>query len=296
MTTTTTNSSDIEKSLTIVQVDSVEDAISKLSTAVSAFNSNGVLVLRGAKLSLEDQILFTKKLGDIYYWNFSSHAPQSTIDTSIYQGGHSDNLEKEYNQNKDEYVLDWHIEQVYYVHPILAGVWNMETFTAPAGSGDTRFVDSIELYGLYSEEDRDFLAKSIVVWDKPAPHGKGPFYTKVVDAHPISGLPLLRVETDQGSYAMPKLHTYDGEPATQDQIDRLDGLLATLKDNLNNNKAIRYSQHWQQGDLLIVDLFRMYHSVMGGFSAGQRKFTGIGIRPKVYDNSMYTNPGGEGYE
>jgi alpha-ketoglutarate-dependent taurine dioxygenase len=293
MTTITVKSNNVEKSLTVIEITSIEDAISKLPSVVSAFNSDGVLVLRGAELSLEDQILFTQNLGDIYSWNFASDAPQSTIDTSIYQGGHSDNPDKEYTQTNDEYVLDWHIEQVYYVHPILAGIWNMTTFTGPNGSGDTRFVDSIELYGLYSENDREFLANSIVVWDKPAPHGKGPFYTKVVDAHPVSGLPLLRVETDQGSYAMPKLHTYAGAPATEEQIARLDELLAMLKDNLNENTSIRYSQHWQQGDLLVVDLFRMYHAVMGGFSAGQRKFTGIGIRPKVYDNSMYTNPGGE---
>lgn len=293
MTTSTTSSSESEKRLQVVEISSIDDAISKIADVVEKFNSDGVLVLRGAELSLDDQILFVKCLGDIYSWNFSTDAPQSTIDTSIYPGGHSDNMEKDYNQTKEEYVLDWHIEQVYYVHPILAGIWNMTTFTGPEGSGDTRFVDSIEAYGLYSEEDRDFLARSVVVWDKPAPHGKGPFYTKVVDTHPISGLPLLRVETDQGSYAMPKLHSYDGNPATQDQIAKLDELLAALKENLNNNKSIRYSQHWQQGDLLVVDLFRMYHAVMGGFSAGQRKFTGIGIRPKVYDNSMYTSPGGE---
>jgi alpha-ketoglutarate-dependent taurine dioxygenase len=282
-----------EKNIKVFHVKHPLDSLSLVESISETFRLEGLAVIRGCSFSTKEQLELVKALGDIFSWNVSSDADQSTIDSSTYFGGHSDQLDKEYSTSPEEYILDWHIEQVYYKYPILAGIWNMTIFTGPNASGDTRFVDSMELYSLYSEDDRDFLAKSIVVWDKPAPHGKGPFYTKVVDTHPMSGLPLLRVETDRGSYAMPKLHSYDGAPATEEQIARLDQLLAVLKDNLNKNLSIRYSQHWQQGDLLIVDLFRMYHAVMGGFSAGQRKFTGIGIRPKVYDNSMYTNPGGE---
>jgi alpha-ketoglutarate-dependent taurine dioxygenase len=127
-----------------------------------------------------------------------------------------------------------------------------------------------------------------VKWDKPTPHGTGPFYTKVVDKHPLTQQEILRVETDRGSYLMPELALWDGKPPTEEQVSRLNVLLDVLKTNLNDNLEIRYSQLWEEGDILIVDLFRMYHSVMGGFTAGQRKFTGIGIRPKIYDNSMYT--------
>lgn len=277
----------MEKSIKIVEASTPSEAMSKLRDISEAFVSDGVVVIRGAEFSTEDQIELAKKLGDIFDWNVCSGALPSTIDTSIYPGGHSDNLEKEYNQNSEEYVLDWHIEQVYYKDPILAGIWNMTTFTAPAGSGNTRFVDSNEIYNLFNEDDQEFLKKAKVVWDKPAPHGTGPFYTKVVDFHPITKLPILRVETDQGCYSMPKLVLLDGENPSPDEVDRLDQLLQVLKNNLNDNRSVRYSQLWQQGDVLVVDLFRMYHAVMGGFIAGQRKFTGIGIRPKVYDNDMY---------
>lgn len=87
---------------------------------------------------------------------------------------------------------------------------------------------------------------------------------------------------------MPKLALWDCKEPSIEQILRLDTLLAKLKTELNENLSIRYSQLWEEGDILIVDLFRMYHAVMGGFGANERKFTGIGIRPKVYDNSMYT--------
>lgn len=278
----------MEKSTPIIKVSSPAEALSKVDDAVSLFKDKGLLVFRGAKFSTDDQLALVKALGDVFSWNVSSEASQATIDTSTYSGGHSDQPDKDYSQTADEYVLDWHIEQVYYKYPILAGVWNMTTFTAQAGTGTTRFVDSADVYNLFSKEDKDFLDKSLVIWDKPAPHGSGPFYTKVVDTHPISGTPMLRVETDQGCYSMPKLVLWDGATPTEDQVSKLDSLLSEIKDILNDNIDIRYSQLWEEGDVLIVDLFRMYHSVMGGFGAGQRKFTGIGIRPKLYDNSMYT--------
>ena len=277
------------KKIQVIQGSTLAQALNDLDAITDIFTSDGVAVIRGGNFSLEDQVSLTKALGDRLGWNVSSDAPKTTIDTSIYPGGHSDQENKEYNQTSEEYVLDWHIEQVYYIYPILAGVWHMTTFTALPGAGNTRFVDSIELYELYSADEQDFLTKSIVKWDKPTPHGTGPFYTKVVDTHPISGKSLLRVETDRGSYLMPELALWDGEIPTQSQSERLGNLLDRLKTNLNDNLDIRYSQLWREGDILLVDLFRMYHAVMGGFGLGQRKFTGIGIRPKVYDNSMYTN-------
>lgn len=277
----------MEKSVTIIDVTSGLDAYSKLDLIANTYVDTGLLVLRGHKFTLDEHIQLVRLLGDRFGWNIHSDATQAALDSAIYSGGHADDVNRNYSQGPDEYVLDWHIEQVYYVYPILAGIWNMTTFTLPEGSGSTRFVDSIELFNTYSEEDRDFLSKSVVIWDKPTPHGTGPFYTKVVDNHPITGLPVLRVETDQGCILLPKLFLWDGNQPTEEQILKLDRLLSVLKDSLNNNLDIRYSQKWREDDLLIVDLFRMYHAVMGGFNYGERIFTGIGIRPRIYDVDMY---------
>lgn len=276
----------MEKSLKILEISSLEDAKSKTKEALDIFKSDGVFVLRGYNFSLEDQLKFVQLMGDELGWNVHSGAEQTVLDSSVYEGGHSD-LDREYNEKADEYLLDWHIEQVYYIYPILAGVWNMTKFTADSSVGNTRFVDASELYERYSEEDREFLSKSVVFWDKPAPGGRGPFYTNVVQPHPISGKPTLRVETDQGCYVMPTLHKYDGKDPTEEQTSRLQDLLSKLKNALNDDEEIRYIQRWQEGDMLIVDLFKMYHAVMGGFKSGERRFTGIGLRPRTYDNSKY---------
>jgi alpha-ketoglutarate-dependent taurine dioxygenase len=277
----------MEKSLNIVSVSSSSDAYNQIDSIARIYEDTGLLVLRGHLFSIEEQSEIAKLLGDRFNWNVHSNALPTALDSAIYLGGHADNADRNYDQTANEYVLDWHIEQVYYTDPILAGIWNMTSFTATPGTGTTRFVDSIELFNTYNKEDRDFLAKSVVKWDKPSPLGSGPFFTKVVDAHPINGSPTLRVETDQGCYLMPELILFDGDNPSPEQIERLEGLLETLKLKLNDDESIRYVQNWEQGDLLIVDLFRMYHSVMGGFGYGQRKFTGIGLRPRVYDNDLH---------
>jgi alpha-ketoglutarate-dependent taurine dioxygenase len=276
------------KTISIVEVSSSLDAYNQVDKIADIYRDKGLLVLRGHSFSLEEHLHLSKLLGDIFNWNVYSDAPQSALDSAVYSGGHSDS-DREYNQGAEEYVLDWHIEQVYYTDPILAGIWNMTLFTASPEVGNTRFVDSIELLDTYTDSEKDFLSKSVVKWDKPAPLGTGPFYTKVVEPHPINGKPVLRVETDQGCYLMPELILYDGQSPTEEQVAELSKLLATLKTKLNTDESIRYSQQWQEGDLLIVDLFRMYHAVMGGFTYGQRKFTGIGLRPRVYDNALHNS-------
>lgn len=275
--------------LAIINVSSLEDAINSLDIIISSYADQGVLVLRGYRFSTEEQVSFTKHMGSLLGWNIDLSAADTAVNSAVYFGGHSDNPEKEYNQSANEYVLDWHIEQVYYVHPILAGVWSMTNFTAPKAHGNTRFVDSIELLEMFNSEDREFLSKAVVVWDKDAPNGIGPYYTRVVDTHPILKKPQLRVETDQGCKAFPELFLWDNKEATEDQKNKFKELQKVIKDTLNNNEDIRFSQEWREGDLLIVDLFRMYHSVMGGFSFGERNFTGIGLRPKIYDDSLYNN-------
>lgn len=280
----------MSKQIKIYNFFSSSSAVDAANEIAEAYKQYGLVVLRGHSYTTEEQVEVAKALGDILDWNLCSEADDMVVNSSIYPGGHSDNSEKEYNQSEEEYVLDWHIEQVYYLHPILAGIWNMTDFTAKKGHGNTRFVDSIEIFKSFSEEDQDFLSKSVVKWDKQSPQRTGPYYTNVVQSHPISGEPTLRVETDQGCIMYPELYAYNGQEATEEQKARFSELQGTLKDILNNDESMRYSQEWQQGDLLIVDLFRMYHAVMGGFVFGERKFTGIGIRPKVYDNTLYVEP------
>jgi alpha-ketoglutarate-dependent taurine dioxygenase len=273
----------------IINVSSYEDATTKLPEIAAAFEENGVLVVRGHEFSLEEHTNLVKPLGDIYGWSISSSAGDSVLESAVYPGGHSDNPEMNTEHTKDDYLLDWHIEQVYYIYPILAGAWNMTKFTAEDGAGTTRFIDSAALYNDLSNEEQEFLSKSVVVWDKPFNLGTGPFYTKAVDSHPYGGYPVIRVETDRGCYVHPHLHLWEKQPPSDKQKKTFESIMEKIKSRLNDDKEIRITQQWEQGDLLIVDLFRMYHAVMGGFKYNERIFTGIGVRPEKHDNSLYTD-------
>lgn len=275
------------KQVPVIRLQSLDEVKSNIDNILSEFIDKGILVVKGSSFSERDQIEIAQIIGDSLGWNINSKSDPEVVSKSIYSGGHSDFSDKKYDHTDDDYVLDWHIEQVYYVDPVLAGLWNMTTFTSSPNSGTTRFVDSIELFSNFSETDKNFLLKSAVVWDKPVNGGSGPFYTKVIGYHPISKKPLLRVETDRGCYLLPKLCAFDGKEPSQVEIERFDSLISELKQQLDSNTEIRYVQHWEQGDLLIVDLFRMYHAVMGGFKFGERKFTGIGIRPDGYTYELY---------
>lgn len=270
-----------------IEAFSLGDAVATLDEVVAAYKEHGVLVIRGLNPTLDQQVAVAQALGDVFNWNVHSGLDISELSSAIYVGGHSDRDDRDYSQTKEDYVLDWHIEQVYYVDPILAGIWNMTNFTASPEAGTTRFVDSIVLYEMLPPEDQDFISKAVVVWEKPMSSGSGPFYTKVVDAHPISGRLQLRVETDHGCYRMPELHSWDGKAPTEEQVERYNEIWSWLKSELVHNEDIRYVQNWQQGDLLIVDLFRMYHAVMGGYKLGERTFTGIGVRPRNFKQDLY---------
>ena len=138
-----------------------------------------------------------------------------------------------------------------------------------------------------SEEEQDFLLKSTMYWKKQAQNHSGPYYTKAVDFHPLSGKATLRIETDRGCEVHPELYLFDKRDATELEKSNFKNIVEKIKSRLHEDKTILHYQEWQEGDLLIVDLFRMYHSVMGGFSRGQRKFKGLGMRPKTYNHDLY---------
>ena len=43
---------------------------------------------------------------------------------------------------------------------------------------------------------------------------------------------------------------------------------------ITKNQSIRFYHEWKQGDLVIVDLFKMAHAVYGGFLPEEREFFG----------------------
>lgn len=274
-------------SVPLVDVGNYEEFLEKLPEVIETYKNIGVLALRGYQFSDEEHKEVARHLGDVFGWNMY-HGAGPHIESAFYEGGHSElPTDEPYTIKSHEYLLDWHIEQVYYVTPILAGLWNMHHFSAQKGAGSTQFMDSCQLYQDLEEEDKKLLADAIMFWKKQMQHGSGPFYTRAVDFHPLSKKPTLRIETDRGCEVPPRLIALGKNPATEVEKNKFDLIVQKLKLQLHSNKELLLVHEWEQGDLLIVDLFRMYHSVLGGFNRGERKFKGLGIRPAEYGHELY---------
>lgn len=275
------------RQISVIQITSAEDAVQKIEEIAQLFEKYGVLVIKGHKFLLNEQFKITQLLGDKYGWNINSASDKELMLNAHHVGGQSIDIERDYSVKKDEYMLDYHIEQTFFVYPPLAGMWCMEKIICPPGHGNTKFVDSNEVYNLLSKEEQNFLKDSIFVWDKPAGGEVGPFYNKAIDFHPTSGLPIIRIETDGGCYITPTLYSLAGKAPTKKQSNKFAEIFSKIKNKLYDNKEIEYEHQWEDGDFLIVDLFRMYHAVMGGFKYQERIMSMIVVSNCPEVNSSY---------
>jgi alpha-ketoglutarate-dependent taurine dioxygenase len=253
-----------------VRVTSAEEAVKKIDHIAELFEKYGVLVIKGHKFLVEEQFKIAKLLGDKYDWNVKSTAGEDLLQTAFHVGGQSIEEDKDYSPTKDEYMLDYHIEQTYFIYPPVAGLWCMDKFLCPPGHGNTKFIDSNEIYNLLSKDEQDFLGQAVFVWDKPANSEIGPFYNKAIEPHPVTGIPIIRIESDGGCYILPTLYSISGKTPTEEQSNKFQEIVSKLKTILYSKEDMEYVQEWEEGDFLIVDLFRMYHAVMGGFNYQER--------------------------
>lgn len=271
-----------------VKVTSAKEAVENLGNIFELFEKYGILVIKGHKFSLDEQLEIAKLMGDKYGWNINSTTDDKVLANHHHIGGQSIEPERDYSLQKDEYMLDYHIEQTYFVYPPLAGLWCMEKIICPPGHGNTKFIDSNEVYGLLSEDEQNFLKDSIFLWDKPANGYVGPFYTKAIESHPVSNIPIIRIETDGGCTIYPTLYSLAGRLPTKDQSNKFEEIFSKIKKELYENKEIEYEQQWEDGDFLIVDLFRMYHAVMGGFKYQERIMSMVVVSRSPVLNSTHS--------
>lgn len=276
------------KQIKTVEVSSFSDVIENLPEIIESFKNFGLVLIKGHTFSKEDHTKLTQLLGDVFGWNISSLSTEKELDVRYRtDGGQSIEINRDYNVEKDEYFLDWHIEQIYFISPPLAGLWHMTKLICPYGSGNTRFADSNEIFNLLDKDDQEFLKKLIILWDKPANSEVGPFYNKAVDKHPISEIPIIRIETDNGCYVLPTVYSVNGKSPTQEEENRFQSIFSRIKSELYDNEKIRYEQKWQEGDFLIVDFFRMYHAVMGGFRYKERTMSIVSVSSNATSNFSY---------
>jgi hypothetical protein len=65
----------------------------------------------------------------------------------------------------------------------------------------------------------------------------------------------------------------DREP-NEEEIDRHKNLTQWIRNQVWENKDIRMVLKWEEGDLAVPDLYKLAHSVSGGFTKNQRTLSG----------------------
>jgi alpha-ketoglutarate-dependent taurine dioxygenase len=265
-----------------IYLSSYQEILDNLDLIIEKFKNETIVAIRGANLTVDEQSSLTKALGDIVGW-FPNNS--STFEQK-YQENHERLIDKE-KIGKDEVALRYHVEHVDYdvYTPIVAGVWNMLTFTANPEAGKTYFTDTSLIFRQMPEDWQKFLRSCTTRWFES--DDSGPFLTKATQKHWLTNEDVIRIDIHQ-LYTNPGyLYQVDGKAPTEEQTDKFIEIRTYYIDQILNNDQIRLVHKWQQGDLVIPDLFKHAHAATGGFSSSQRNFVGLWVYPSNPETDDY---------
>lgn len=240
-----------------------------LDKVVEEFFTAGISVIRGLNFTELEQKSLVQTLGDLAGW----YPNTSSVDIKhVYREDHGSNKASVFTSGND-IMLDWHLEHVEYdaYIPLIGGLWNMMNFKCDKESGKTYFLDSQEAYKLLSKDNIDFLLKSVLTWK--ATNGTGPHFSPAIKNHWKTKNPLVRLEITESVYV--SLNTFDNRPPTPREKEKFKEIEREFKYIVKENLDLRIVHKWEEGDIVIPDLFRMAHAVTGGFDPKDRKFTGM---------------------
>ena len=262
----------------ILHYSSVEEVIENAETILEIFKTEAAVAIRGVHPTVEQQVQIIKGLGDVSGWvpNNSSNFEQQYVES------HKRIINKE-NTSGDTIVLGWHMEHVEYDHisPIIGGCWNMVKFTADPDTGRTYVVDTAKLLASLPKEDQDFLSDMEVQWSEPGEDRK--YITKAVRNHWLTGEPTLRLHIGTIDTVPENLYSVEGREPTDSERSRFVALRTGLMERIHNDESLRIVHRWNQGDILLPDLFKGAHTITGGFSSEDREFVGYWLYPEAPD-------------
>ncbi len=238
------------------------------------FVKDSVLAFRNANLTKKEQRDFHIKLGEkIGWYSIDSEKEGSYIEN------HSHNLDLS-SSGPDDIMLFWHIEHVYLVNPIVAATWNMYRFVADENSGKTYFIDTSKIYEELSDDWKDFLQKCIAnSGDKIIADDDDPVINEckeysVVKDHWITGKKVIRIHLNRNEFELNKLSKYDNRVPSREEEEKFFEISKYINNRIIVDMAGLMFHKWQQGDLLIPDMFKLAHAVTGGFDPEDREFCG----------------------
>lgn len=259
-----------------VEFPGIESVLDNIEYYKNKFINESVICFRNANLTQEEQFEFGARLGSLMGWK---HAD----DTSEYVENHE--RKSHIESGPDDVIVEWHIEHTYYINPIVAATWNMYNFKTDNNNGKTYFVDTGLVFDMLTEHEQQFLLDSIItepdfIKDSQVKSGYLSASTNLSDQHPIidkhwlTNKPIIRFMILPEPHIVP-LVSYKNESPSQESLDYFYSLIRKIENIIMHNEDIRIVHRWQQGDIVIPDLFKCAHAVTGGFNSADREFRGI---------------------
>lgn len=253
-----------------VEFPGIQEVLDNSDFYKQKFLDDSIIVFRNANLTHEEQSSFHAELGELFNYHIIKVGDNQTDN---YVENHSERELIE-TAGANDILLPWHIEHLYYQNPIVISTWNMVNFSTDTENGKTYFIDSEQAYNAMPEIWRSFLNLCKINNPNPETNQNIDDFCPIVN-HWISGNPSIRLAPRNNQGSGSTLKSVDNREATQTEKDLFEEIFMWFGDYVYNNEENRIVHKWQQGDLLIVDIFKMAHAVTGGFSPVNREFIGM---------------------
>lgn len=232
------------------------------------FVQDSVLSFRNANLSHEEQVFFHQNLGNYFGWYSYKGSGNNYVEN------HAHNIYLP-TSGPDDVMAKWHLEHVYYSNPICASTWSMHKFNTDENNGKTYFIDMSKIYLKLSSEWQTFLDKCTM--DSGVSNIPDLFYKSddypVVQKHWITDEKVIRIAVTEKIEQ--SLKYYNGKIPSENEQKTFSEIYTFILNEIWDNKNNIIFHKWNQGDVLIVDIFKLCHSVTGGFKPEEREFRGM---------------------
>lgn len=253
-----------------IEFPGIDSILENIEYYKEKFLKDSVILFRNANLSYESQALLHSKIGKVF--NYYPILDKDNLAERYIEDHSERNLIKV--TEKDDILLPWHIEHVTYKNPIVISTWNMAKFKTDTENGKTYFVDCQKVYEDMPFEWKNFLNKCKINYPGTNSWNSNDEWP-VVAKHWITESPVVRIVIRKFFDDANHLVSVGDKSPTESDIRLFSEILIWVSDYIYNNEDARIVQKWQEGDLLVVDIFKLAHAVTGGFASKDREFFGI---------------------
>jgi alpha-ketoglutarate-dependent taurine dioxygenase len=271
----------------VIEFPGYEELKNNFSIYKDIFINDAIIAFRNANLDYDMQAKVMHLFGDNLNWYPNS----LNSNPSDYIEDHHKHMDSNNIVEKDSIMLGWHQEHIAQEHnPYVSGVWNMTLFKCNPETGKTYFIDMSRVFNMFNDEDREFMLNCKVNiinyrWFKDKAYyyyipEKNKLNNKdedvvysLVSEHWLTKEKTIRTYLSRDETT--ELYKFKDKDPSENDIKKYIEISKKINDIVNNNEDVRMQHIWQQGDLLIPDLFKLAHAVSGGFDKDQRRLDGM---------------------